>query len=58
MAETGERGEIAGINCNTAVTRKYTFARRLNCSKVATTQNYVKSMYMAERSEYYRMLFL
>lgn len=36
MAETGERGEMAGMNCNTAVARKYTLASLLNCSRVAT----------------------
>ena len=30
-AENGFNGEIAGIDCSVAMTRKYTFAYRLNC---------------------------
>jgi hypothetical protein len=36
IAETGDNGEIVGINCKMAVSKKYTFANLLNCIKVAT----------------------
>lgn len=30
MAENGDNGDIAGMNCRIAVNRKYTFANLLN----------------------------